>query len=176
MSTLEGKAPGHRKTLPVLLYHDIGPLSRTPGLRDYIIEPSLFEEHLAALSDAGYSTFRANQLPSLELSSEPERAVVITFDDAFANLAEVGPLIERRHMTATVVVPTALIGGRAVWLDPMGEGQRPVLGWEQLRALRDIGVEIACHGHEHEPLDLLPRGLLASELRRGRTILEEGLG
>lgn len=175
-ATSESEPSGRRRTIPVLLYHDVGPPSKTPGLRDYIVEPSLFAEHLAALAGEGFSTFRARQVPDLERSPEPEKAVVITFDDGFANLTECAPLLERHGATATIFVPTALIGGRAVWLDALGEGQRQILGWEQLRELHDAGLEIAPHGHSHVPLDVLPRDQILSDLTNGRVVLEDGLG
>src|SRR5215469_15271918 len=167
---------GHRRTLPVLMYHDVGSGRSADGFRDYVVEPSLFDEHLSALHGGGFTTFPASELPALETRVDPERAIVITFDDGFASFADCQTALAKYKMTAAVFVPTAFIGGRAAWLDFLGEGHRPILGWQELRDLHGQGMEIGGHGDNHLQLDLIPRELLQSELGRGRAVLEDGLG
>ncbi len=167
----------HRSELAVLMYHDVGPRSSNPQFRDFVVEPQLFAEHLAALSDAGFVTEPVSRLCDLERSSSPEMPVFITFDDAYLSLMEnVLPPLTNHNMTATVFVPTAYVGGRAEWLDVIGEGDRRILGWHDLRDMRASGVEFGGHGHEHLQLDLLSSGRLVSETEKSRAVLEDGFG
>jgi peptidoglycan/xylan/chitin deacetylase (PgdA/CDA1 family) len=167
----------YRATLPVLLYHDIGPHSSNPRFQDFVVEPRLFAEHLAAIRNAGFVTEPVSQLRHIERSNFPEAPIFITFDDAYLSFIEYAqPALLERNMTASLFVPTACIGGRAEWLDVIGEGDRRILGWHHLRQLRASGIEIGSHGHEHLQLDLLSQDQLVSETQWSRAILEDGLG
>lgn len=169
--------PEYRAELPVLMYHDVGPNCSNPQFRDFVIEAPLFAEHLAALRDARFVTQPVSRLCDLERSSAPEFPIFITFDDAYLSFMEnAQPVLLDHKMTATIFVPTAYIGGRAEWLNPIGEGGRRILGWHDLRELRASGIEIGSHGHEHLQLDLLRSDRLISETERSRAILEDGLG
>lgn len=166
-----------RVELPILMYHDIGSRSSNPRFREFVVERSLFEEHLAALRDEGFITEPVSRLPAIERTSTPEFPVFITFDDAYVSFAESAwPALDNFKMTATLFVPTAYVGERAAWLDVIGEGDRRILDWQTLRELRASGVEIGSHGHEHLQMDRLPRNQLITEIQTSRALLEESVG
>lgn len=167
----------YRAEIPVLMYHDIGPRTANPRFREFVVEGPLFAEHMAALRQEGFVTEAVSRLGEVERSTLPATPIFITFDDAYLNLIDNAlPVLDELQMKATVFVPTAYIGGSAEWLDVIGEGDRRILDWSQLRELRAAGIEIGAHGHEHLQADLLPRERLISETHRSRTILEDGLG
>lgn len=182
-------APGPDGAVAVLLYHEVAaePLAR--GFRRFAVSPSQLEEHLSALVGAGYEleslagvlapTPRAAPPVTPGAPGRPgaRRRVVLTFDDAFASIAtDVLGLLGRYRAAATLYVPTAFVGGRAAWLSPVGEGDRPLASWADLADARDAGIELGAHGHRHVELDTLGPGELAGELLTSRRLLEERLG
>jgi peptidoglycan/xylan/chitin deacetylase (PgdA/CDA1 family) len=61
-------------------------------------------------------------------------------------------------------------------MEDKGEGSRPILSWEQLREVRDSGIECGAHTHSHPQLDLLPLAQAQKEITQSKRMLEEHLG
>ncbi|MGH7870054.1 MAG: polysaccharide deacetylase family protein [Candidatus Dormibacteraceae bacterium] len=86
----------------------------------------------------------------------PEKTVVITFDDGFADFyREALPLLQNYRYTATLYVATGFVGGTSRWLGSCGEGDRPMLTWSTLREIAALGIEIGANTHTHPELDRL---------------------
>src|SRR4051812_9937351 len=86
--------------IPVLCYHDLQPVASN----DMVNTPSNFEAHLQWLKQHGYSTLSVDQLVAILKGREqqPERAVVITFDDGYQGVYHYAyPLLKRYGMQAT---------------------------------------------------------------------------
>jgi peptidoglycan/xylan/chitin deacetylase (PgdA/CDA1 family) len=76
--------------------------------------------------------------------------------------------------------------GRADALEALGRGpgdagavadeDRDLLGWDEVRALRDGGLEIGSHAHHHEPLTRAAPDRVFAELLDSRQALERELG
>ncbi len=114
---------GPAGSMLILTYHRVLP-APDPLLPD---EPSA--EAFAALVDAIRDTF--NVLPlseALALRSVgrlPPRTVCITFDDGYANNAEIAlPILEARGMRATFYVATGFLNGGRMWNDSVIEAVR----------------------------------------------------
>ncbi len=166
-----------RPSLPIILYHDLATPTQNPKFRSCVVEPSLFDEHLAAIREAGFVAEPASRVAALETTDSPATPVFITFDDAYVSFVDVAqPLLARYNMTATLFAPTAYIGGRAKWIDEIGEGDRRILDWQDLRDLQASGIEIGGHSHEHLGLDLLSKHRLTADIERNRALLEDCLG
>jgi peptidoglycan/xylan/chitin deacetylase (PgdA/CDA1 family) len=157
--------------VPVLMYHDVAepPVSR--AFRRFVVPPALFAEHLHALNESGYEAGRVRELPD---RLYPRQAVVVTFDDGFATIAEQAlPALAERGMTATLFLPSAFVGGRATWLASVGEGGRRLLTWQDARDAAAAGFEIGSHGHRHLELDILDQRQLEQELAVSKQVLED---
>ncbi len=168
--------------VPVLMYHSIGSPARSRGYKRFVVAQRVFADQLDGLLEAGMQTITAGQLAAAGRSGRvddlPDRAVVLTFDDSFADFAsEALPALQERRMVATVFVPTAFIGRRAGWLDDIGEGHRTHLDESYLRAVHAAGIEFGAHSHTHPQLDRLrsPEHL-TYEVLRPRQDLEDVLG
>lgn len=168
-----------RKRIPILMYHSIAEEAK-PKFKEFTVPPALFERQMVYLSEQGYTALTVSQFTYIcahQLERLPIKPVVITFDDAFLDFyTDALPILKRYGFAATLYVPTAYVGGTSRWMEHEGEGLRPILSWEQLREIRDSGIECGTHTHSHPQLDLLPLAQAKKEITQSKRILEEHLG
>ncbi|WP_374967948.1 polysaccharide deacetylase family protein [Terrabacter sp. BE26] len=166
-----------RHHLPILMYHSISPASATPRFQRFAMSPAVLASHLAFLSAAGYQTLTVTEaMTSLDRRALPERSVVLTFDDGYADFHTAAlPILTEYRMRATLYVVTGYVGGTARWLADLGEQGRPMLAWSQLREAVAEGVEVGAHSHTHPQLDRLDATRLTAEVRRPKALLEDQL-
>ncbi len=132
--------------VPVLMYHRVDAVVPSdPVGRDLTVAPATFTAQLRWLRAHGIRTMTAAQLvAALTRGERPTRAVVLTFDDGYADAAtEVFPRLRDARSTATFFVSSGFVGT-----------PRHV-AWRQLRAMRRAGLEVACHGTFHLDLSAL---------------------
>jgi peptidoglycan/xylan/chitin deacetylase (PgdA/CDA1 family) len=103
----------------ILAYHRVNESPSDPQLLS--VAPQRFAEHLECLRKA-YRPTRLRQLVrALRDGTIPHGAVVLTFDDGYAdNLHHARPLLERYDVPATVFVTTGCVGhDRELWWDEL---------------------------------------------------------
>lgn len=103
----------------ILLYHRVATLDTDPQLLS--ATPEHFAEHLECLSEY-YNPISLSELSlALEAGKVPDKSVVITFDDGYAdNLWNAKPLLEKYDVPATVFVTSGFIGSnREFWWDDL---------------------------------------------------------
>lgn len=148
----------------VLGYHRIA-----SGVGHLGVEPSTFESHMAALSRM------RDELPVLHLgdamsaygeaTQAPERAVVVTFDDGWADMYEHAlPVLTRYEIPATLFVPSRLLG-RPEYITRF-----------QLTEIAEAGVRIGAHTRTHPDLRTCSDRELEGEVRGSRADLEDLIG
>jgi len=98
-----------RKRAVILLYHRIAQLRPDPQL--LCVTPSNFAEHLEHLQNY-YQLISLQTLSQSLLNGDiPDKAVVITFDDGYAdNLFNAEPVLEHYNTAATIFVSSSYIG------------------------------------------------------------------
>lgn len=103
----------------VLAYHRVAAPSADP--QALAVSPSHFAEHLEVLRDLGASLSLRDFVHSCATGSVPRGAVVMTFDDGYAdNLTTAEPLLRESGLHATVFVTTGgLEAGRPFWWDEL---------------------------------------------------------
>jgi peptidoglycan/xylan/chitin deacetylase (PgdA/CDA1 family) len=105
----------------------------------------------------------------------PERVVVITFDDAYADFCVNGlPALQERSLACTMYAATGFLEGKPT----LRAGRRPtdaMLTWDQLPELAAAGVEIGAHSHSHFHLDTLSRRRARWEIEVSKALLEDAL-
>lgn len=159
------------RPIPILLYHSV---TRTPSpaMASFTVSPDVFARHLDLIAD-DHVTMTVGELIGRLRRGEhiPEHAVVITFDDGFAdNLEEAAPLLLQRRLSASVFVTTSYVAGTASPLPG------PMLSWQGVHDLAAAGFEIGAHGHGHVPLDVLPIAKVTEDIALSKAMLEERLG
>ena len=156
----------------VLTYHSIsdagGPTS---------IPPSVFAMQMAALADAGY---RSQTLDGFlawhEGRTTEDRNVLITFDDAFADFTEAAhPVLQQNGFSALVFVPTQRLGRAEAWIGA-NHPARPLMDWENVRALASQGIEFGGHGRTHTDLTTLDSVACEREIAGCADDLAEKIG
>jgi peptidoglycan/xylan/chitin deacetylase (PgdA/CDA1 family) len=157
----------------VLMYHRFGE-DRHPSTS---IRIDQFEAQLEHLREGGYSVIPlAHLLAALEGDSTdlPDRAVVITIDDAYRSIYEIAfPRFKKYGYPFTVFVAT----------DPVDGGLADYMTWEQMRELQEEGATFANHGAGHisliereddESADAW-RKRIGADVAKGRKRLDEEL-
>lgn len=154
--------------LPILMYHSVpsgGAGTPLAVPRDRV------REQWRALVDDGWRLTGMTQALAIKERHPNARVVALTFDDALADFGDVPDLLAEVGASATVYVPTALVGASAESMKYAGT----VLDWARLEQLPE-SVEIGSHGHRHLPLDLFGRRPLAQELRLSADLIATHTG
>lgn len=156
----------------VLMYHSI---SDNPGPTS--IPAETFRGQMAALADCGYQPVSLTDFAAWHRDGValPERPVVITFDDGFADFAETAfPALRDRGWSATVFLPTGKVGGSEDWDDPTAP--RPLMGWDEVAALARDGIAFGGHSVTHADLTALPPDEMRHEVRACADAIERHVG
>ena len=117
----------HPSGIPVLMYHKIG----DDKDNDAVIREDLFREQMKFLKDNGYNPLTMNQLYEYVVNGAavPEKPVVLTFDDGYADTYSiVYPLMKEYGFAATVFINPGDVGTR--------------LTWDQVREMHKNGITI----------------------------------
>jgi peptidoglycan/xylan/chitin deacetylase (PgdA/CDA1 family) len=159
------------------MYHSISDQAK-PRFRKYALSPARFEAQMAYLARQHYVTLTVSQYiearkPGVSL---PGSAVVLTFDDGFADFyEEVLPVLQHYGIAATLYVSTAYVNGTSRFLQHEQETDRLMLTWEQLIDISATGIECGAHGHRHLQLDVVPAAIARAEITHSKEVLEEKL-
>jgi peptidoglycan/xylan/chitin deacetylase (PgdA/CDA1 family) len=151
--------------IPVLLYHRVA-TDVERHYRRFALEPHLFDEHLRAIADTGCRPLFLNDLAQALRYGEPipQRSVVITFDDGFADNLHAFERLAARGLSATLYVTTGWIG------------KRSMLTSGDLRRLSDYPIQVGAHSVSHPRLDEIPAEEARAEISESACKLEDMLG
>jgi peptidoglycan/xylan/chitin deacetylase (PgdA/CDA1 family) len=141
-------------TLPVLLYHRVGP--PVPGAFPALtVSPERFRSHVLWLHRSGYRTVRPCEWLAWAQGSGaiPRRAVMITFDDGYADLdRHAFPVLRERGFSAVVFTVTRRLGQTNAWDAGYGSAGLALLSAEQIRRWASDGIDFGAHTRTHVDL------------------------
>ena len=144
------------------MYHDVAPRPPEPtgGPARFTVSTESFAlmlDTISAMELRGTSLAEARRDPS-------GASVAVTFDDGTTGQFDHAvPELRRRSMTATFFIVTDWVG-------------RPgFMTWDQLRALRDMGMSVQSHTRSHPHLSTLGERELRAELEDSRLALDDAL-
>jgi len=113
---------------------------------DLSVTPPLFDQHLAAIYNAGYTTIDFYDLLNFLNDGKPlpEKAVLLTFDDGYRdNYYNALPLLQKWGMRATLFIVTDFI-----------DQQLPAyITWDMAREMETAGMTMEAHGRNHFSLE-----------------------
>lgn len=159
--------------VPVLTFHAVE--NSGTYLSTAIIH---FRAAMERLAERGVTGLTISELARrIKDGQAPERAVALTFDDGLTSFGEhAWPILRSLGHRATLYVPVDYVGGVTTWYKDYGLAPMPTHTWDELRELRDEGVDIQSHGCRHPKLTTLDAEGLREEMHRSRATLERELG
>lgn len=156
----------YAKTLPVLLYHGVGPAK--PGdSTGLTVDPRKFERQMSWLKRHGYAPIRAQDWLAWRLEGKPlpPKPVLLTFDDAYADLVDYAfPVLREHAFTAAIFVVTGHVGGHNLWDQKDGLPRLPCMSADQIRRWAAQGMEFGAHSRSHADLTTLSAAALEDEV------------
>jgi len=141
-------ARAETRGVAVFMYHHVNDTIPKSALALGLTLPTAsFEAQLRYLASNKFTTLTAAELfDALSRGENPQRAVVLTFDDGYEDCSTVvAPLLAHYGAHATFFVNAGTIE------------QRNHLRWRQMRAMLAAGNEIGAHGMHHLDLTTLDR-------------------
>jgi peptidoglycan/xylan/chitin deacetylase (PgdA/CDA1 family) len=141
--------------------------------------PERFDRQMRFLHRRGFTVIAARRwLDWLERGEKlPDKPVVLTFDDAYADLAEHAfPTLRRYGFGATVFVVTGRVGGSNDWDAHRGVPRAPLLDHAAMSTWRHNGIEFGAHSRTHCSFDDVPAATAIDEIEGSRADLESLLG
>jgi peptidoglycan/xylan/chitin deacetylase (PgdA/CDA1 family)/GT2 family glycosyltransferase len=157
-----GGVPG-RHAVRVLCYHAVDAVAG--GV--YGVAPDELRRQLAWLRSR-YHFVSARELLGFlrDENGVPRRAVLVTFDDCYADLLEAAlPTLREHDAPALAFAVTQRLGASSDWSRSPNAESIALLGADGLRELRRDGVEIGSHTRTHAALTRLAPPELEDELR-----------
>jgi len=159
----------------VLMYHAIGREGESPSR--WVLPRSRFERQLAWLGRRRYNVISLDEFVRARVENRlpPPKSVVITFDDGYADNAEVAlPALERYAFPATVFLVSAA-GAQAGW-DRAGEAAGRALLTPVDAGDLNGRLGFGAHSRTHPSLPTLEPTELEREVSGCRAELEAALG
>ena len=150
--------------ITALCYHEV-----TPDRKNDIMNvmPDVFRRHIREFKEAGYTFIHVGDLRNYAagLTPLPEKALLITFDDGYAdNYNYAYPILREEQATGTFFVVSSAIG----------KDNRMTAG--QLQEMQANGMKIGSHTVNHENLTDMNAKEIDFELRTSKETLEKILG
>lgn len=158
--------------VPVLLYHAFG-----DDENRYVVSRTTFARQLRLLA---LLRFKVRPYAAVALALRegrlPPRTVALTFDDGYADNADVAvPLLEQHGFPGTIFLVSSRLGGVNDWTTEPALAGRALLSAGQAAALRSRGIDFGVHTCTHP--DLTAAGVpVTQEVTSSRRDLEDALG
>ena len=161
----------------VLCYHAVSPSWPAP----LSVLPERLDEQLELLVGRGYRGVTFTEA----VSGPPhDKALAVTFDDAYVSTLRLGlPILERHGLPGTVFAPSDYVDsdrpiaweGMERWLGTEHEAELRCMTTSELNELRAAGWEVGSHTCSHPMLPTVADDQLHEELSRSKDALEQKL-
>jgi peptidoglycan/xylan/chitin deacetylase (PgdA/CDA1 family) len=164
---LQTASPSATFRVPILLYHYVEVIQdKKDRLRAELnISPTVFEEQVKTLKNAGYTFMTAKELGDV-LDGKmqlPAKPVLLTFDDGHWDFAtDVLPILQKYHVKATSYIITGFIGGS----DFMTQAQLETV-------IKSGLVDVGAHTVHHLALKGRPYSIVQKEIDDSKKTLED---
>ncbi|PVZ04576.1 polysaccharide deacetylase family protein [Actinomycetospora cinnamomea] len=157
----------------ILMYHSVGPTDDDPF--HVTVSPRRFRAQMDALRRAGRRGVSMRTLLATPPGPLRDRMVGLTFDDGYADFADVVvDVLDEYGFDATVYVVAGRLGRTNDW--ESAGAVKPLMTPARLREVAALGMEVAAHGVAHRPLAGLAPEDLEREVVESRLVLEDVLG
>jgi peptidoglycan/xylan/chitin deacetylase (PgdA/CDA1 family)/GT2 family glycosyltransferase len=170
--TIESLRNLYPSRTPILTLHSVSAPTELK-LISLAISPERFTRFMEWLERIGYTS----ALPTEWQERTAARRVILTFDDAYADLlSKAFPVLDRLGFKATVFVVVDRIGKTNDWDGEVGFKSKRLLTLDQIRELHRHGVHFGSHSLTHARLTEVSDSELEREVRDSKRKLEDLLG
>lgn len=154
--------------VPIAVYHGIrDTLPEEPlDVRQFNIAPAVFDEQMRYLHENDYHTITFAMLHEAIVHGTPlpSKPVILSFDDGWrTQYTDALPVLTKYDLKATF------------FLYPNVIEHANYMTWDEVRALRDAGMEIGSHSKSHQYMTKQKPEEQLFELERSKSILEDKL-
>ncbi len=176
---------------PVLCYHRVLP-ERAGSRRqpEYSVTPKQFEAQMSLLAAEGFCSLSLEEYSEAArgLRELPDRAVLVTFDDGFAdNYSVAWPVAEKFGVKLNLFICTGLLEAEAVEAfardsPPAGMSRAAFpqlwepLSWAQVGEMCAGGAGIGFHSHGHRNMGRMTSAEIAEDAATGIAVFKQRLG
>ena len=162
--------PGPR----VLCYHGVC----SDPADEWSVTPAQLREQMAMVADEFVPvTAEAIAAWARREGTLPDRAMAVTFDDGYVDVHDHAAAILADFGIPGAAFVSPEFSDRAGAVPGVGyQALRPIMGWREVRALREAGWSIGSHALTHSRLSGLPDVAAREELVVSRDRLSQGLG
>ncbi len=161
----------------IIYFHSVD--SRHP----YGTRPEVFRSMMKLIADGTKDVVTIGELGTRLYNKEViDNCLVITFDDGYADNAEIAlPILKEYGLRATFFVVAGLIKDTSYVPDDPQRRHRlypalKIMSKSQIRALADSGMEIGSHSFSHRYMKRDGRKKVRQELRDSKKLLEDLIG
>jgi len=163
-----GRFAGLNKgSVSILCYHGISEKSERHSLKKEV-----FEEHIKKISEHSKIISLEEAVGILDGVKVKGSAVVLTFDDGFANLMDIAPLVEKYSIKPAVFV---LSDPEHANKAELGNQDR-LMTVEEIKILHEKGWTIGCHSATHAAFSILSQEEAKKQIIGAKSNLESSLG
>ena len=164
-----------RSGVPVLTYHKLGPRPRGTRIKGLCLDARLFARQLDELRAANFKSQLLDE--PLPRAGNPDRRVIFTFDDGFANVLKYGlePLAVNGFRAIQFIV-AGRIGQVDEWNRADGEVLAPLMDAAQIKDWLAAGHQIGSHTLTHPFLTRIPPAQAREEIMASKKKLEDLFG
>ena len=149
---------------PILLYHHI---AKVEPQDSYSVSPEIFDQQMKWLLDNGYKVIKFDDYYRAmnKKRSLPAKPVVITFDDGDHDQYASGfPILQKYGFSAMFFLKINNIG------------KSGGLSWQEIKKMRDAGMEIGSHSVNHDSMSKMDLETMRHELTDSKKTLAQNLG
>ena len=157
--------------IPILIYHHIRDYRASDSKNDqtFIVPASDFKDQMDYLKDNNYTSLTFVDFKNIFAGKKklPEKPVIITFDDGLKTQFESAYSILKENNQKAVFF---------IFTNPISKSKN-YMTWEELKEMKEYGMEIGSHGHYHSNFNKLTEEFeWKRELGKNRELIKENLG
>ncbi len=159
------QASNIKNSATVFMYHKFG-VSKYPSTSVTIKQ---LESHIKEFTEGKYNILPLNFIMDTIINDGelPDNTIGISIDDADKSFFEVGwPLFKKNNIPVTLFVTTGTIANN----------NKSYLNWNQIRKLKEEGVEIGAHSHTHAHMPDISIDEIKNEIEVSNKIFLKELG
>jgi peptidoglycan/xylan/chitin deacetylase (PgdA/CDA1 family) len=161
------------KTIPILMYHNIGVPPEGANLRNLYVRAGAFGRQMLLLKLLGYKGLSMSAAMPYLIGEKSGRVAVITFDDGYLDTLEQAlPILNTFGFSATCYVVSGRTGESNDWDAAALNVRKQLMTAEQVKAWQAAGMEVGAHSRTHPHLPVCSDEELQSEIAGSKADLE----